>query len=218
MPARRPLQAAAALALGSALLGAAAPPILPPDLDPSRPSLGAMISKETPHPVTVPADAPFDVEYEMVTSFHDQDLKLRTLIRDHAHSSTSGTLSAPLASDRRTSSFGGRTSPITGDPAEFHYGQDFGAPCGAEVSAAAGGTVVFAGWHPYGGGNRVEIEHGSGLTTTYNHLSSSSVSVGQHVSRGQALAFVGTTGSSTGCHLHFEVLRDGTHIDPAGWL
>ena len=80
--------------------------------------------------------------------------------------------------------------------------------------AAASGKVTFAGWHAYGGGNRVVIDHGNGLETTYNHLSSSSVQVGQKVNRGDAVALSGTTGASTGCHLHFEVMVNGEVVDP----
>ena len=77
------------------------------------------------------------------------------------------------------SPFGYRVSPITGGSGEFHRGQDYSAQCGTAVLAAASGTVTFTGWHPYGGGNRVVIDHGNGLETTYNHLSSASVKVGQ---------------------------------------
>jgi murein DD-endopeptidase MepM/ murein hydrolase activator NlpD len=127
------------------------------------------------------------------------------------------TLAAPLTVLTRTSPFGERFSPIHG-AGEFHRGQDFSRPCGTDVLASAGGKVVFAGWHPYGGGNRVEIEHADGLKTTYNHLQASSVRVGQQISRGDAIARVGTTGSSTGCHLHFEVYLHEDVVDPLGWL
>ena len=73
-------------------------------------------------------------------------------------------------------------------------------------------------FHQYGGGNRVVIDHGNGLETTYNHLSSFSVKEGQTVSRGEAIALSGTTGASTGCHLHFEVQVNGEVVDPTGWL
>ncbi|MBG0738685.1 M23 family metallopeptidase [Paeniglutamicibacter antarcticus] len=131
--------------------------------------------------------------------------------------STKGTLSAPLTVLTPTSPFGSRSSPIPGAE-EFHRGQDFSAPCGTDVFAATGGTVVFAGWHPYGGGNRVEIQHADGLKTTYNHLDSFDVTLGQQLRRGDVIAHVGTTGASTGCHLHFEVDLNGDVVDPLGWL
>lgn len=126
-------------------------------------------------------------------------------------------LAAPLTALTPSSPFGERDSPING-AGEFHRGLDFSSPCGTDVFAAAEGKVVFSGWHPYGGGNRVEVEHGNGLKTTYNHLASSSVQVGEQVARGAMIASVGTTGSSTGCHLHFEVYLDGDVVDPAPWL
>jgi murein DD-endopeptidase MepM/ murein hydrolase activator NlpD len=101
---------------------------------------------------------------------------------------------------------------------DFHRGQDYVAQCGTSVMAAATGTVTFVGWHQYGGGNRVVVDHGNGLETTYNHLSSFNVTEGQTVSRGDVIALSGTTGASTGCHLHFEVQVNGEVVDPTGWL
>lgn len=127
-------------------------------------------------------------------------------------------LSPPLKVMNPTSPFGPRVSPITGAVDEFHRGQDYGAACGTEVMAAAGGTVIYSQWHPYGGGNRVEIDHGNGLITTYNHLSASKVKVGQKVERGDVIALSGTTGASTGCHLHFEVEVNNNVVNPLPWL
>lgn len=128
-----------------------------------------------------------------------------------------GALTRPVAKWVLTSPFGHRASPLTG-LAEMHSGQDFAAGCGIGVAAAAGGTVTFAGWHPYGGGNRVVVDHGNGLETTYNHLESISVAVGEDVERGDTIAKAGTTGASTGCHLHFEVMVNGETVDPLAWL
>ncbi len=99
-----------------------------------------------------------------------------------------------------------------------HTGLDFAQPHGADVYAAMDGVVVQAGW---GGayGNTIVIEHADGTRTMYAHLSSSNVTVGQTVAAGEKIGEVGTTGNSTGPHLHFEViLPDGTQIDPAPWL
>ncbi|MBG6190088.1 murein DD-endopeptidase MepM/ murein hydrolase activator NlpD [Arthrobacter sp. CAN_A212] len=128
-----------------------------------------------------------------------------------------GTLMAPLALLSPSSPFGERINPITGEAGEFHYGLDFAAPCGTPVHAADAGTVRAVGWHPWGGGNRVEIDHGNGLITTYNHLEGISVKAGDTVAVSQVVAAIGSTGSSTGCHLHFETIRDGSHVDPEGW-
>ncbi|MUK03371.1 peptidoglycan DD-metalloendopeptidase family protein, partial [Vibrio cholerae] len=128
-----------------------------------------------------------------------------------------GTLFAPLDELVPTSSFGFRTSPITGEAGEFHTGQDYAAPCGTAVYAADAGTVRAVGWHPWGGGNRVEVDHGNGLITSYNHLQGISVAAGDAVVGGAPIAALGTTGSSTGCHLHFETILDGEHVDPLRW-
>lgn len=119
-----------------------------------------------------------------------------------------------------TSPYGMRVHPLTG-VYKLHSGTDFGASCGAGAHAASGGTVESAG---YAGayGNQVVIDHGTinglDVSTTYNHLSGFSVSAGQSVSAGEQIGLVGTTGSSTGCHLHFEVLVNGEFTDPMGWL
>jgi hypothetical protein len=128
-----------------------------------------------------------------------------------------GFLMAPLEVLTPSSPFGLRHSPITGEAGEFHWGQDYAAACGTRVYAADAGVVRAAGWHPWGGGNRVEIDHGNGLITTYNHLQGIAVEKGDHVRVGEIIAEVGTTGSSTGCHLHFEVIKDGQHVDPMKW-
>ncbi|CAH0213973.1 Lysostaphin [Arthrobacter sp. Bi83] len=128
-----------------------------------------------------------------------------------------GFLMAPLEDLVPSSPFGLRHNPLTGEAGEFHWGQDFAAACGTRVYAADSGVVRAAGWHPWGGGNRVEIDHGNGLITTYNHLRGIAVEKGDHVRVGEVIAEVGTTGSSTGCHLHFEVIKDGQHEDPMKW-
>jgi murein DD-endopeptidase MepM/ murein hydrolase activator NlpD len=108
----------------------------------------------------------------------------------------------------------------------FHYGHyaiDIAADSGTRVMAAAGGTVIWAGWKNNGGGYQVWIAHGSGLYTTYNHMSSIAVGRGQHVSRSQQVGRVGMTGNATGPHLHFEVWRGmvwdgGTRVNPLIYL
>jgi hypothetical protein len=128
-----------------------------------------------------------------------------------------GSLMAPLEVLNPTSGFGLRVSPLTGTAGEFHWGQDFAAACGTRVYAADAGVVRAVGWHPWGGGNRVEIDHGNGLITTYNHLEGIAVKKGESVQVGEVIAKVGTTGSSTGCHLHFETILNGTYVNPLDW-
>lgn len=115
-----------------------------------------------------------------------------------------------------TSPFGTRVHPITGAE-RSHAGIDFGAPSGTPVAAAAAGTVTFAGGAG-GYGLLVIIDHGAGLTTRYAHLSRFAVTGGQRVATGQAIGTVGSTGLSTGPHLHFEARVDGVARDPARWL
>jgi hypothetical protein len=128
-----------------------------------------------------------------------------------------GSLMAPLELLTSSSPFGFRVSPITGTGGDFHLGQDFAAGCGTRVYSADAGVVRAAGWHPWGGGNRVEIDHGNGLITTYNHLEAIAVRTGDSVQVGQVIARVGTTGWSTGCHLHFETILNGKHTSPLNW-
>jgi murein DD-endopeptidase MepM/ murein hydrolase activator NlpD len=112
-----------------------------------------------------------------------------------------------------TSPFGWRSNPFGGGP-EFHQGLDIAAPLGTTVTAAAAGTVIMAQW--YGGyGNYILIDHGGSYSTGYGHLSAIYVSVGQTVARGQAIGAVGSTGQSTGPHLHFEIRIAGKPVDPA---
>ncbi len=114
------------------------------------------------------------------------------------------------------STFGNREDPFTGRRA-FHSGLDFEAVWGTLIHAAAGGTVSFAGErHDYG--RVVEIDHGNGLTTRYAHASRLLVKVGDIVMPGDPIAAVGSTGRSTGPHLHFEVLRNGEATDPRRYL
>jgi murein DD-endopeptidase MepM/ murein hydrolase activator NlpD len=115
-----------------------------------------------------------------------------------------------------TSRFGPRVHPIFG-VVKFHYGIDFGAGAGSPIRAAAAGKVLSAGW--IGGyGNTTIIDHGGGMATLYAHQSSFGVSAGQQVSAGQTIGAVGSTGNSTGPHLHFEVRVNGQAVDPAGYL
>jgi murein DD-endopeptidase MepM/ murein hydrolase activator NlpD len=181
-------------------------------------------SAVTPQPaVTAEAGAQIDFSRSAVVTQADPDGKLKQLLSAQSAGAVSsaasaGSLGAPLAAMSTASPFGYRVSPITGGSGDFHRGQDYVAQCGTSVLAAATGTVTFVGWHQYGGGNRVVVDHGNGLETTYNHLSSFNVTEGQTVSRGDVVALSGTTGASTGCHLHFEVQVNGEVVDPTRWL
>jgi len=130
--------------------------------------------------------------------------------------SGNGSLSSPLANPVVSSTFGYRVHPIFGDR-RLHTGLDFSASTGTPISASAPGEVVFAGWRG-GYGNCTIIDHGGGVATLYAHQSVLRVTEGAVVSRGQVIGAVGATGYATGPHLHFEVRRDGTPVDPLPYL
>lgn len=121
-----------------------------------------------------------------------------------------GNFSKPV-SGVLTSGFGARWGTV-------HKGLDFGAPAGTPVHAADGGVVIFAGWNNGGYGNLVKISHENGYVTYYAHNSSVAVSEGDRVYKGQVVSYVGSTGDSTGNHLHFEIREDGVARDPAPFL
>jgi murein DD-endopeptidase MepM/ murein hydrolase activator NlpD len=130
---------------------------------------------------------------------------------DASGAERSAGLMAPVAG-RITSGFGMRFHPIL-HYTRFHAGLDFGAPWGSPIVAAADGTVVAAG---YGGGygRQVQIAHGGGILTLYGHMSSIAASPGEPVRQGQVIGYVGSSGLSTGPHLHFEVKVNGQPVDP----
>ena len=127
-----------------------------------------------------------------------------------------GTVGYPVANPVITSTFGYRVHPIYGD-VRLHSGVDFAANTGTPVFAGKDGTVVSAGWMS-GYGNTIVIDHGDALATLYAHNSQLLVSAGQKVARGQKIALAGSTGNSTGPHVHFEVRVKGTPVDPMGYL
>ena len=116
-----------------------------------------------------------------------------------------------------TDGFGGRRNPFGGSSSEFHTGQDIATLWGTPVMAAANGTVIFAGWQN-GYGQIVIIDHGNGLTSRYGHLSGIDVEVGQQIARGEQLGRVGSTGRSTGPHLHYEIRINDEPVDPRQYL
>ena len=135
------------------------------------------------------------------------------------HGDTGGLLMRPV-NGPITSPFGWRIHPIYGYWG-LHDGDDFGAPCGAPLYAVANGTVM-SEYYSSVWGNRLYINlgmiNGRNVTVIYNHLSAYRSSVGQHVTRGQVVGLVGTTGWSTGCHTHFTVMVNGKPVDPTPWF
>ena len=124
--------------------------------------------------------------------------------------------SSPVEAGYNSSSYGWRIDPFNGSKA-FHEGLDFPANTGTPIHAAADGIVTMAE-HSAAYGNIVKVEHGSGLETRYAHASKLLVKVGERVVKGQAVALVGSTGRSTGPHLHYEIRFNGNSLDPRQYL
>ncbi|MBK7250606.1 MAG: M23 family metallopeptidase [Gammaproteobacteria bacterium] len=122
----------------------------------------------------------------------------------------------PLRTGFISSHFGDRQDPFTGHEA-FHRGVDFAGQVGSQVIAVATGIVTWAGWRA-GYGELIEIAHGNGYVTRYGHNQKNLVTVGQTVTRGEPIAVIGSTGRSTGPHVHFEVLREGRQVDPLSFI
>ncbi|MDD5656140.1 MAG: M23 family metallopeptidase [Elusimicrobia bacterium] len=123
-------------------------------------------------------------------------------------------------SGQLTSLFGYRISPMQrfeGDVGEYHQGVDIADKPDTLIYATANGTVRFAGWS-HGYGQMIVIDHGYGISTLYAHTSKSLVKTGARVARGQAIGYMGTTGRSTGAHLHYEIWRQGRPVNPMGFL
>jgi murein DD-endopeptidase MepM/ murein hydrolase activator NlpD len=116
-----------------------------------------------------------------------------------------------------TSPFGERPTPFGGEGQQFHDGVDIGVPTGTPVHATADGRVIVAGWDSIYGW-QVRIDHGSGLQTLYGHNSRLLVAVGEQVVKGQVISLSGSTGASTGPHVHYEVDRYGTPVNPLQYL
>lgn len=126
-----------------------------------------------------------------------------------------GGMSWPLIGEI-TSQYGWRVHPIWGD-SRYHSGMDIAGDYGDEIRAAAAGEVIHSGWIS-GYGYTIIIDHGGSLTTLYGHNEALNVGVGQHVERGDVIAYCGSTGNSTGPHCHFEVRIDGELTDPEAYL
>ncbi|RTL30685.1 MAG: M23 family metallopeptidase [Burkholderiales bacterium] len=158
-------------------------------------------------------------QMDSLQSTSERDADLFTLIESHLFEKRLEALmvpSSPPVDGPIGSGFGFRTDPFTHRPA-LHTGLDFPADPGTPILAAAGGVVLSAGPHPQYG-LLVELDHGNGLVTRYAHTSRMLVKQGDLVKRGQKIAEVGTTGRSTGPHLHFEVLVEGVQQNPAKFL
>jgi murein DD-endopeptidase MepM/ murein hydrolase activator NlpD len=167
------------------------------------------------------------IEYEKrVAELEQQSLEIEKYIREKIMRSGqplkkygTGVFAVP-AQGPKTSAFGYRIHPIF-KTKKFHTGQDIGAPYGSKILASDAGEVVFAGWwgsETTGYGRIVIIAHGNDLTTLYAHQSRIAVKKGDVVEKGDVIGYVGSSGYSTGPHLHFEVRKSGTPVDPTNYV
>ena len=123
----------------------------------------------------------------------------------------------PVRTAAFTSGYGVRSDPFKGGAA-MHAGIDLSGPLGTPIYATADGIVTTAGWNSGGYGNLIKVDHGRGIETRYGHLSSIGVSPGQRITRGQIIGRMGSTGRSTGSHLHYEVRIDGRAVNPVPFM
>jgi murein DD-endopeptidase MepM/ murein hydrolase activator NlpD len=177
----------------------------------ARGGMGGPLVPIPPEALTGVNDAAFDNHVTTVLSSLEDLRSVVTAMRVIP-------MSAPVGGPgfERTSGFGARSDPFTRHFA-FHAGVDWSGPWGANVHSTAPGTVVFAGSRG-GYGNTVEVDHGHGFKTRYGHLRSISVTVGQRVAKGSTVGRLGSTGRSTGPHIHYEVWFDNTVRDPSRFL
>jgi murein DD-endopeptidase MepM/ murein hydrolase activator NlpD len=124
----------------------------------------------------------------------------------------------PVDYRRRSSDYGYRTHPVTGEKEKKHNGVDLTAPTGTPIYATRSGKVTFVGYQEKGAGNYVNIQHDNGYISTYMHMDSYIVKRGDYVVIGQLIGYVGNTGGSTGAHLHFGIKKNGAWVNPAYYL
>ncbi|MEM8845380.1 MAG: M23 family metallopeptidase [Pseudomonadota bacterium] len=160
-----------------------------------------------------------DTMSTIATELQGQENKLHTLdvlLTDQNFRKQVYPQGRPIEKGWISSYFGKRANPFTGGQ-EFHRGVDFAGKAGSNVISVAGGVVTEAD-DRYGYGNLVEIDHGNGYVTRYGHNDSMVVEIGQTVKKGQVIAKMGSTGRSTGPHVHFEVLKNGVKVDPMKFI
>ena len=156
---------------------------------------------------------------EMLREQIEASMRSVTEIRTYIAGQKDIYLATPIGwpvSGRLSSNYGNRLHPVLQEP-RFHTGVDISVPPGSEVKATADGIVSFAGWAE-NSGIVVVVEHGRGFSTAYAHSEKALVRVGQRVGRGETIALSGSTGISTGPHLHYEIWKNGRHTDPSGYL
>ena len=174
-------------------------------IDYSRPEVPDMYARNSGGPLSIADMDPEDAEIEK---------QLRAI---QATSNQANIPSMWAHMGKINNEFGFRRNPFGGRTYEFHAGMDIDGERGDQVIAPAGGVVTDAGWKG-GYGNMIEVDHGNGLKTRYGHLSKIEVQIGDSITRGQLMAFVGSTGRSTGPHLHYELRFNDRPINPRRFL
>jgi murein DD-endopeptidase MepM/ murein hydrolase activator NlpD len=154
---------------------------------------------------------------EEIDALQSASRALEIRIRAAQSQPTPGTDQTPSSAGLIWPVQGPITSPFGWRWGRMHEGIDIGVPYGTPIHAAGSGTIIYCGWEE-GYGNLTVIDHGGNLATAYGHQSSIAVSCGQQVTQGQVIGYVGSTGHSTGPHLHFEVRVNGVPVDPMGYL
>ena len=159
------------------------------------------------------------IEERLSTRRSSIDLLAETMRREFPGAASYASDSAPHTTPSIWPAAGYVSSPygLRFGGTEFHQGIDIAADMGTPIVATADGIVTAAGWNG-GYGNMVDVDHGGGIVTRYGHASALAVTVGQQVRRGEVIAYVGSTGRSTGPHVHYEVRVDGQPVNPAGYL
>ena len=158
------------------------------------------------------------IEERLSTRRSSIDLLAETMRREFPGAASYASDSAPHTTPSIWPAAGYVSSPygLRFNGTEFHQGIDIAADMGTPIVATADGVVTAAGWNG-GYGNMVDVDHGGGIVTRYGHASAVAVTVGQQVRRGEVIAYVGSTGRSTGPHVHYEVRVDGQPVNPAGY-
>jgi M23/M37 family peptidase len=160
------------------------------------------------------------IESRLTTRRSSLDLLAQEMYRNFPGAGSFLSESAPVTTPTGWPTQGYISSPygLRFNGTEFHQGIDIAADTGTPIIATADGVVTTAGWTSSGYGNMVDIDHGGGIMTRYGHASAVAVTAGQQVRRGQIIAYVGSTGYSTGPHLHYEVRVGGQPVNPASYL
>ncbi|MDD2446278.1 MAG: peptidoglycan DD-metalloendopeptidase family protein [Tissierellia bacterium] len=159
----------------------------------------------------------YEKEYDKLNDFAKEIEGKIFKLQKNTGPYSGGKMEWPVTGHNRiTSYYGYRIHPIF-KTKKMHTGIDIAAPTGTHIKSAAAGTVIYADW--LGGyGKAIMVDHGGGIVTLYAHNSAFVASVGQDVSRGETISKAGSTGNSTGPHLHFEVRKDGSYVDPLPWV